>query len=209
MALRIGRSAAGAGGGASQGGRCEEADWRGASAAAAGRPGRPDIRVPAEPGDATTLAAKYPDLSFATKFATKLPLWVNRERARYSTWYELFPRSASPVPGQHGTFADVEAQLPEIASMGFDVLYMPPIHPIGTAYPQGAEQLGDRGCQGTRAAPGRSARRRPRTTRAATKRFIRAWGRLPILTGWRRRRTRTAWNWRSTLRSSARPIIRG
>ncbi len=84
-----------------------------------------------------TLAAKYPDLSFATKFATELPLWVDRERARYSTWYELFPRSASPVQGQHGTFADVEAQLPEIASMGFDVLYMPPIHPIGTAYRKG------------------------------------------------------------------------
>ena len=83
------------------------------------------------------LAAEYPDLSFATKYQTELPIWVDREKARYSTWYELFPRSASPVAGQHGTFADVEAQLPEIAAMGFDVLYLPPIHPIGTAFRKG------------------------------------------------------------------------
>jgi starch synthase (maltosyl-transferring) len=55
---------------------------------------------------------------------------VDRERARFSAWYELFPRSAGPA-GAHGTFADVEARLPDIASMGFDVLYLPPIHPIG------------------------------------------------------------------------------
>ena len=83
------------------------------------------------------LAARYPDLSFATRYEPELPLWVDREKARYSTWYELFPRSASPIPGKHGTFADVEAQLPEIAAMGFDVLYLPPVHPIGTAYRKG------------------------------------------------------------------------
>jgi starch synthase (maltosyl-transferring) len=55
---------------------------------------------------------------------------VDRERARFSAWYELFPRSAGK-PGVHGTFADVEARLPYVASMGFDVLYLPPIHPIG------------------------------------------------------------------------------
>jgi starch synthase (maltosyl-transferring) len=83
------------------------------------------------------LAARYPDLEFATKFEPELSLWVDRERARFSSWYELFPRSASPIPGQHGTFKDVEAQLPEIAAMGFDILYMPPIHPIGSAYRKG------------------------------------------------------------------------
>jgi starch synthase (maltosyl-transferring) len=83
------------------------------------------------------LVGRYPDLAFATKYEPELTLWVNRERARYSTWYELFPRSASPIPGQHGTFKDVQAQLPEIAAMGFDVLYMPPIHPIGTAFRKG------------------------------------------------------------------------
>ena len=83
------------------------------------------------------LAARYPDLAFATRYEPELPLWIDRERARFSTWYELFPRSASTVPGQHGTFADVQAQLPEIAAMGFDVLYLPPIHPIGMAYRKG------------------------------------------------------------------------
>jgi starch synthase (maltosyl-transferring) len=56
---------------------------------------------------------------------------VDRVRARFSTWYEIFPRSCSPVPGQHGTFADLDERLDEIAAMGFDVLYLPPIHPIG------------------------------------------------------------------------------
>ena len=96
------------------------------------------------------LAARYPDISFATRYETELTLWVDRELARYSTWYELFPRSASRIPGQHGTFADVETQLPEIAAMGFDVLYMPPIHPIGTAFRKGrnnavSAQEGDEG----------------------------------------------------------------
>jgi starch synthase (maltosyl-transferring) len=56
---------------------------------------------------------------------------VDRERARFSSWYELFPRSCSPRPGTHGTFADVDERLDDIAAMGFDVLYLPPIHPIG------------------------------------------------------------------------------
>ncbi len=56
---------------------------------------------------------------------------ADRERARFSTWYEMFPRSASTDPDRHGTFADVRAKLPYVAHMGFDVLYLPPIHPIG------------------------------------------------------------------------------
>ena len=83
------------------------------------------------------LAARYPDLSLVTKTAEEFLIWVDRERARFSTWYELFPRSTSPVPGKHGTLRDVETQLPEIAAMGFDVLYFPPIHPIGTAFRKG------------------------------------------------------------------------
>jgi len=83
------------------------------------------------------LMAAYPDLAYATKYPVELPLWVDRERARFSSWYELFPRSASDVPGKHGTLKDVEARLPEIAAMGFDVVYMPPIHPIGLAYRKG------------------------------------------------------------------------
>jgi len=84
-----------------------------------------------------TLVAQYPDLTLATRYPQELHLWVDRERARYSSWYELFPRSTSPDPARHGTFADVQMLLPSIAEMGFDVLYLPPIHPIGAAFRKG------------------------------------------------------------------------
>ena len=87
--------------------------------------------------DLITLSAKYPDLEYATRYPHELSLWVDRPRARFSSWYELFPRSAGNKPGIHGTFQDVEARLPEIAAMGFDIVYMPPIHPIGHAYRKG------------------------------------------------------------------------
>ncbi|RZI83992.1 MAG: alpha-1,4-glucan--maltose-1-phosphate maltosyltransferase [Rubrivivax sp.] len=77
------------------------------------------------------IARRHPDLQFATRLPTELPLVADRPRARYSTWYELFPRSTSSTPGQHGTFRDVMQRLPYVADMGFDVLYFPPIHPIG------------------------------------------------------------------------------
>jgi starch synthase (maltosyl-transferring) len=83
------------------------------------------------------LAAKYPDLSLSTKVDRQFPLWVDRERARFSAWYELFPRSCSPTPGRHGTFRDIEPLLPEIARMGFDIVYLPPIHPIGVQFRKG------------------------------------------------------------------------
>ena len=83
------------------------------------------------------LAARYPDLSYATRYESELPLWVDRERGRFSAWYELFPRSCAPTPGQHGTLRDVITRLPEIAAMGFDIVYMPPIHPIGTQFRKG------------------------------------------------------------------------
>lgn len=60
-----------------------------------------------------------------------LPLWVDRELARFSAWYEMFPRSAADKPGAHGTLRDTEKLLPYVAEMGFDILYLPPIHPIG------------------------------------------------------------------------------
>jgi starch synthase (maltosyl-transferring) len=77
------------------------------------------------------LIARYLDRRYAIMYDHELPVTVDRERARFSTWYELFPRSTSLVPNRHGTFKDVEARLPYVASMGFDVLYLPPIHPIG------------------------------------------------------------------------------
>jgi starch synthase (maltosyl-transferring) len=60
-----------------------------------------------------------------------LQILVERERARSGAWYELFPRSASAAPGRHGTIDDVIDRLPELARIGFDVVYLPPIHPIG------------------------------------------------------------------------------
>jgi starch synthase (maltosyl-transferring) len=77
------------------------------------------------------VAERYPDRSLAITHPLELPLTAERERARYSTWYELFPRSTSPTPSKHGTFRDVEARLPYVAELGFDVLYFPPIHPVG------------------------------------------------------------------------------
>jgi starch synthase (maltosyl-transferring) len=59
------------------------------------------------------------------------PLVVDRPLARAGAWYEMMPRSQSPDPGRHGTFADCINRLPDIAALGFDVLYLPPIHPIG------------------------------------------------------------------------------
>lgn len=79
----------------------------------------------------SAIVRRYPDRRHATALKPGFPLVVDRPLARYSTWYELFPRSASPEPGRHGTFADVQALLPGIAKMGFDVLYFPPIHPVG------------------------------------------------------------------------------
>jgi starch synthase (maltosyl-transferring) len=81
--------------------------------------------------------ARRPDRARAARSPAQLVVNVERERARFSAWYELFPRSASPDPGRHGTLRDVEAQLPYVARMGFDVLYLPPVHPIGRAHRKG------------------------------------------------------------------------
>ncbi|ABS27267.1 alpha-1,4-glucan--maltose-1-phosphate maltosyltransferase [Anaeromyxobacter sp. Fw109-5] len=83
------------------------------------------------------LVARHPDRAHAARHPRELAVSVDRERARFSSWYELFPRSASQEPGRHGTFQDVLDRLPDVASMGFDVLYLPPIHPIGHAYRKG------------------------------------------------------------------------
>ena len=77
------------------------------------------------------LVGQYPDRSAATRYSKELTVVVDREKARFSTWYEMFPRSCAPEPGRHGTLKDCENLLPYVASMGFDVLYLPPIHPIG------------------------------------------------------------------------------
>jgi starch synthase (maltosyl-transferring) len=75
--------------------------------------------------------ALYPDSTRATVSEIDLPLIVERKKIIFSTWYERFPRSCSRIPGKHGTFQECIDVLPEIARMGFDVWYLPPIHPIG------------------------------------------------------------------------------
>lgn len=83
------------------------------------------------------LIEAYPNLEYATTYSRELKVYVDREKAAYSSWYCFFPRSASRVEGKHGTFKECEALLPRIAEMGFDVLYFPPIHPIGFNFRKG------------------------------------------------------------------------
>jgi starch synthase (maltosyl-transferring) len=82
------------------------------------------------------LMDRHADRRFATVYPRELGVVVDRVKARFSTWYEMFPRSCGPE-GKHGTFRDCEKRLRYIAEMGFDVLYLPPIHPIGTAFRKG------------------------------------------------------------------------
>ena len=72
-----------------------------------------------------------------TAYEPFLEVVVDRVRARYAAWYEFFPRSQGTIPGQSATFADCKARLPEIKAMGFDVVYLPPIHPIGSTNRKG------------------------------------------------------------------------
>ena len=87
--------------------------------------------------DLVDLMDRFADRSEAVTYPRELEMLVDPQRARFSAWYELFPRSAGE-PGRHGTFRDVEKRLPYIAGMGFDVLYMPPIHPVGRTNRKGA-----------------------------------------------------------------------
>lgn len=77
------------------------------------------------------LVQDFPMKQFQTVYDKNLRVRVGRERELFSSWYEIFPRSASLEIGKHGTFKDVERLLPRVQEMGFDILYLPPIHPIG------------------------------------------------------------------------------
>lgn len=79
----------------------------------------------------------HPTKTFSTTYDKLLPLYVDRKKALYSTWYEFFPRSTAKKPGEHGTFKDCLDVIPIVAKQGFDVIYFPPIHPIGTAHRKG------------------------------------------------------------------------
>jgi starch synthase (maltosyl-transferring) len=83
------------------------------------------------------LMATHGERHHASWYDKVLSVTVDPERARFSAWYELFPRSCLADGADHGTFAECERRLPYIAEMGFDVLYLPPIHPIGAAFRKG------------------------------------------------------------------------
>jgi starch synthase (maltosyl-transferring) len=96
------------------------------------------------------LILRYADKRFVTASDRELTIVVDPVRARFSSWYEFFPRSTAEQPGVHGTLADCEKRLPYIAELGFNVVYVPPIHPIGRSFRKGPNnnpqaQAGDRG----------------------------------------------------------------
>ncbi len=102
------------------------------------------LKAAAEAGDiemllapaGTRLMAQVGPRADMTRYDRDIPVWVDRERAAFSAWYELFPRSTGPAD-RHGTFHDVIDRLPYVRDLGFDVLYFPPIHPIGTTNRKG------------------------------------------------------------------------
>lgn len=88
------------------------------------------VAVALEP-ELADLAGRYDDPALRTCYDRELEVVVDRERAAYAAWYELFPRSQGTDPSRGATFREAEGRLPAIAAMGFDVVYMTPIHPIG------------------------------------------------------------------------------
>jgi starch synthase (maltosyl-transferring) len=96
-----------------------------------------DSRVPlALDEELARVMAAHADRSRATTSPARR-VWVDRERARFGAWYEMFPRSSGPDPARSGTFAEASADLARIADLGFDVVYLPPIHPIGASFRKG------------------------------------------------------------------------
>lgn len=93
-----------------------------------------ELAISAELGE---VMDRWPDRSDATQYRRELPLIVDRQAARFAAWYEIFPRSQGTDPTRSATFREAEARLPAIAAMGFDTLYMTPIHPIGTTKRKG------------------------------------------------------------------------
>ncbi|MDR4509609.1 MAG: alpha-1,4-glucan--maltose-1-phosphate maltosyltransferase [Candidatus Brocadiaceae bacterium] len=82
-------------------------------------------------GELVSLMKACPDKSLSTMYEKELRVVVDRKKALFSSWYELFPRSCNSKQKRHGTLKDCEQILPEISKMGFDIVYLPPIHPIG------------------------------------------------------------------------------
>jgi starch synthase (maltosyl-transferring) len=88
------------------------------------------LRIALDPELASLVNANR-DLAGDARYEKELAVVVDPEKARFSAWYEMFPRSCTTDPKRHGTFRDCIDRLPYVAGMGFDILYLPPIHPIG------------------------------------------------------------------------------
>ena len=101
------------------------------------RAGGDDAARAAASTELAELMHKHAERCYAVTWPKDLYVWAERVRARFGAWYSLFPRSTATEPGKHGTFKDVIARLPYVASMNFDVLYLPPIHPIGRSFRKG------------------------------------------------------------------------
>ena len=101
------------------------------------RPARARLAAATAP-DVVELLTSYPLREHVTS-TQSFPITVERERALYGSWYEFFPRSegASLRPRRSGTFTTAAARLDAVAEMGFDVVYLPPIHPIGRSFRKG------------------------------------------------------------------------
>jgi starch synthase (maltosyl-transferring) len=135
VALTIGAALVEQAAARAQGGAAVElADWAGRLGGAASVEQRTAWALDE---DLLVLMAAHADRALATNSEVELRVTVDRPLARFSAWYELFPRSTSPVPGRHGTLRDCEARLPYVAEMGFDIVYLPPIHPIGLTFRKG------------------------------------------------------------------------
>ncbi|MGH7072938.1 MAG: alpha-1,4-glucan--maltose-1-phosphate maltosyltransferase [Stellaceae bacterium] len=107
-------------------------------AAEADQLGTMELRAAALLSDgAAALMARLGPRADVTRYHRELELYVDREVARFSAWYEMFQRSQGTVPGTGATFADCIRRLPDIEALGFDVLYLVPIHPIGRAHRKG------------------------------------------------------------------------
>ncbi|HEV2326644.1 MAG TPA: alpha-1,4-glucan--maltose-1-phosphate maltosyltransferase [Terracidiphilus sp.] len=104
-----------------------------------------DLRTHATDPMLHELVLRYPDKRFATESDRELEVVVEPVRARFSSWYEFFPRSTAAEAGTHGTFADCEKRLDYVAEMGFNVVYLPPIHPIGTTFRKGRNNTPEAG----------------------------------------------------------------
>ena len=130
IGARLVQAAAARAGGAGGAGRAGNQDGARLTSLAAALRKQGEKMPAADHDELETLMDRHADRSLATAYPRELTISVEPQRARFGSWYEMFPRSAGK-PGVHGTFRDLEQRLPYVSGMGFDILYLPPIHPVG------------------------------------------------------------------------------